>query len=104
MTESGPCAGAMGAVQDEHHVACLCSPALSPYRLDFPMLFQNSRFGNVQNLFRQVDSARVEWSRLAFGVMLREMMSLFGGGWWGIQAAYMWVLCRISGRHGIELN
>jgi hypothetical protein len=51
---------AMGAVQDEHHVLFVC-PALSPFRLDFPLLFQNGRFGNVQNLFQVDRSSGQDW-------------------------------------------
>ena len=50
----------MGSVQDEHHVLFVC-PTLSPMRGNFPVLFQNNRFSNVQELFQVDRSSAGDW-------------------------------------------
>jgi hypothetical protein len=67
-------------------------PALSPYRLDFSLLFQNNRFVIVQNGFKWIGVV------VKIGVPgVEGDMSLFGGLLVGYSSLYMWVLCRISG-------
>jgi hypothetical protein len=73
-------------------------PALSPFRLDFPLLFQNGRFGNVQNLFQVDRSSGQDWRSV-----LRETcryLEVVGGRYSNL---YMWVPLDDI-RHGIELN
>jgi hypothetical protein len=73
-------------------------PALSPFRLDFPLLFQNGRFGNVQNLFQVDRSSGQDWRSV-----LRETcryLEVVGGVFKPIHVDAL----DDTSRHGIELN
>jgi hypothetical protein len=90
---------AMGAVQDEHHVLFVC-PALSPVRLDFPLLlFRTLGLAMFRICFKVDRSSGQDWRSV-----LREMMSLFGGSVGGVFKPIHCVGALDDIRHGIELN
>jgi hypothetical protein len=74
-------------------MSCLC---VQPYPhsdwITFPLLFQNGRFGNVQNLFQVDRSSGQDWRSV-----LRETCRYLEMVVVGYSNLYMWVLWMISG-------